>query len=127
MGDTLFSQVADLSPENVDVEVIAALPSSRDPRTMDWWDETVNDLWYDNFEADAVEGDSTFIPTVGTLTVLASWGEPKDENEVGFVVSHEETGKDYLFECTWTSWDGQDWTCVEAEQYTFTEQRWRAV
>jgi hypothetical protein len=61
------------------------------------------------------------------LTVLATWGEAKDETEIGFVVRHEETGKDYLFECVWTSWDGQDWTCVEAEEYLFTERRWRAV
>jgi hypothetical protein len=127
MADTLFGATADLSPETVTPEVIkSVLLGGKDPRTTEWWPD--EDYYDSTYPGNARVGDSVEIKNLGTITLLATWGETKDETDVGQVWRHEETGKVYLATGTYSSWDGDHIdTVVEAEEYTFTEQRWRAV
>lgn len=109
----------------MDVETLRHVTRYENPDGSENWE--AGDLWDDNFEANAIVGQTTEIPGYGTFTVLAQWGEVKDGMDMGFVVRHEESGKEFLFTCTYTSWDSQDWSISEAEEYTFTEQRWRPL
>jgi hypothetical protein len=46
---------------------------------------------------------------------------------MGLVLHHVETATDFLLITTYNSWDSEEYEVSEAEEYTFTEQRWRSV
>jgi|ERR1044072_1365796 hypothetical protein len=130
MSATLFGATANLGPETVNADVIKSrLVGGKDPRTLDYWDDDDYDSVFDAFyPGNGSVGVPVKVNGIGTLTILKEWGETKDETDIGQVVRHEETGKEYLLTGTYSSWDGDHFdTCVEAERYTFTEERWRAI
>lgn len=124
---TLFEATANLGPETVTAEVLkAALCGTTDPRTMAYFEDPEYTFYDSVALGNWQEGTSVTHPALGTITLLKVWGERTDETETGQAVRHEDTGKVYLATGVYFSWDGEPIdTLVEAEEYTFTEQRWR--
>jgi len=118
-----------LAAESITGEVLAEIfLNGRDPRKGGDYFYGTDDLYDNLYYGNATVGDIVEVPTVGTIKVLAQWGEYRDETPVGIVLHHVETNKDFLMTGTYSSWGDSTYKdFVEAEPYEFTETRWRAV
>lgn len=105
-------------------QIIAAVERGKNPFTGEefagYQHDELRDTWYSGYP------DREHETPIGPIYVIRDWGGVGDGSPMGRVVKHVPTGRVFLMEGVYSSWDSNEWApIVEAEEYTFTETRWR--